>query len=517
MAGDDQQDLILVVNQYKSIALYLKHYTPEAVHAYGQGVVRTAEVDHYRIFVHISWKPVSENTQSLKRLPWETMWVNHSDKTQCIAKTVAGTRCLNRVTPNPYEHQQFNVFCKTHLDQKAKEQHQKGYPMREVYGEFWNYPADARVITTNGAIKSNGAGVMGAGVAKQAKERYPGIDQRLGEMLTKHGNRPVFLNRDEGIVSMPVKHHWKDMADLDLIRESAIKLVEMADKWEWQTVVVPRPGCGNGGRNWEEVKPILEEIWDDRFHVITWEEPEMNYKNKQCEAFTKKGVRCKSGAMKGEDYCGPHLQEDRKFTGDICSVNDCENPPAEDQPICEAHIEEAYTMMEQEENVTYITITGHRPNKLGGYNQDNPIYQKVYAALEQKMLSAVNKFDNVVFRIGMAIGTDQMAAHLCVKHGLTFDAYLPCYSQEKMWPKHVQDEYRKLLTFARDVYYTHDAPYPGAWVMQKRNEHMVDGANGVQTDYVLSVNDGSPGGTNNCVRYAQSKGVRVTNINPKNL
>lgn len=161
---------------------------------------------------------------------------------------------------------------------------------------------------------------------------------------------------------------------------------------------------------------------------------------------------------------------------------------------------------------TIITITGHRPTKLGGYDHTNPLAVKVQDALETKMTNAVNKFDNVVFRIGMAIGTDQMAGWICANNKFTFDAYVPFEGQESRWPQAVQNQYRTLLALARNVYVTHDGPYPGAWVMQKRNEQMVDGA-----DYVLSVYDGSPGGTANCIRYAQEQGVRVVNINPREL
>lgn len=162
---------------------------------------------------------------------------------------------------------------------------------------------------------------------------------------------------------------------------------------------------------------------------------------------------------------------------------------------------------------TIITITGHRPNKLGGYNPKAELNIKVYEALEAKMVNAVKKFSNVVFRTGMAIGVDQMAAHICIKHNVTFDAYVPHEGQESRWPKHAQDEYRKLLTYARKIYMTHEGPYPGAWCLHKRNEQMVDGA-----DYLLSVYDGSPGGgTASCVKYAKTQSVRIVNINPREL
>jgi hypothetical protein len=36
-----------------------------------------------------------------------------------------------------------------------------------------------------------------------------------------------------------------------------------------ENVLVPRPGCGNGQLDWEDVKPILLDHFDDRFIVVT--------------------------------------------------------------------------------------------------------------------------------------------------------------------------------------------------------------------------------------------------------
>jgi hypothetical protein len=150
--------------------------------------------------------------------------------------------------------------------------------MIEAYADLWTLPCDARCITTNGTIKSDGRAVMGRGVAKQATERYLGIAKILGAHLREHANHVgiLVLTDDDGtgktipLVSFPVKHMWDQWADLDLIGRSADELVALTTRYGWHTVALPRPGCNNGKRNWEtEVRPILLPILDDRFIVVT--------------------------------------------------------------------------------------------------------------------------------------------------------------------------------------------------------------------------------------------------------
>jgi Macro domain len=151
--------------------------------------------------------------------------------------------------------------------------------MREAQGDLWGFAeygfADVVVVTTNGDVNAAGRAVMGRGCALQAAERFPGLREILASYLSRYDNRPFVLLKacepsDFSLVSMPVKHHWRDRADTELIVTSAKQLVQMADKFVWQSIAVPRPGCGNGGLKWGDVKPLLEPIFDDRFTVVSF-------------------------------------------------------------------------------------------------------------------------------------------------------------------------------------------------------------------------------------------------------
>lgn len=143
--------------------------------------------------------------------------------------------------------------------------------MIELVANLWAVDADARVITTNATLRNDGAAVMGRGCALEAKQRFPGIEFEFGQRIRQFGNH-VQVIRWDGIplVSFPVKYHWRNLADLALIERSASELNNLAAYHQWTRVVMPRPGCGNGGRDWvREVRPILAPMLDNRFIVVS--------------------------------------------------------------------------------------------------------------------------------------------------------------------------------------------------------------------------------------------------------
>jgi hypothetical protein len=141
--------------------------------------------------------------------------------------------------------------------------------MKEVTGDIWDYYDKGNwvVITTNGTVKANGEAVMGKGIALQAKQRFPEFPKILGGFITRNGNRPHPF-RLIRIITFPVKYYWAQKADISLIEDSCMELVEGMKLLALEVVYMVRPGCGVGGLVWKDVKPILEKYLDDRFIVV---------------------------------------------------------------------------------------------------------------------------------------------------------------------------------------------------------------------------------------------------------
>lgn len=154
--------------------------------------------------------------------------------------------------------------------------------MLEIRGDILSnqilHKADAICFTSNGILRQNGRLVMGAGVAKAFRDYFRDLDLSAGKAVNRAGNicqiilevSPIQLDKVVSIVAFPTKHDWRDNSDPVLIRQSAKQLRELANLNSWKQVYLPRPGCRNGKLSWRDIKPVLEEILDDRFYCITF-------------------------------------------------------------------------------------------------------------------------------------------------------------------------------------------------------------------------------------------------------
>lgn len=146
-----------------------------------------------------------------------------------------------------------------------------------------------------------------------------------------------------------------------------------------------------------------------------------------------------------------------------------------------------------------VAVTGHRPDKLGGWDPLHPVVAQVRKALRDAL--AATWPAHVI--TGMALGVDTWAAEACLELGIPFVAALPCDNWGSQWPAYAQARQALLLAKAQRQHVVSPGPYK-PWKLQRRNEWMVD-----QCALLLSVWDGSSGGTRNCLMYAAEVGRTV--------
>ncbi len=146
--------------------------------------------------------------------------------------------------------------------------------MIELVANLWEVPAQVRCITTNGTVMASGKNVMGGGCAREAAERYPELPLVLGNLLKTYGNHVQIMyvvpGFKEFLVAFPTKDNVVYNSYTSLIARSCRELVFLCDRFHFDSIVIPRPGAGLGGLEWDDVKPICEQYLDDRFTIVSF-------------------------------------------------------------------------------------------------------------------------------------------------------------------------------------------------------------------------------------------------------
>lgn len=129
------------------------------------------------------------------------------------------------------------------------------------------------VITINGFVKKNGECIMGAGIAKQAAQRYPGLPLRVGNSIIGPEFRTKIIRfQSANFILFPVKYHWQEPASLKLIEKSCQELKEIIDvhnnSGKDYVIYSVKPGCGNGRKSWEEIKLIMEKYFENEDNLV---------------------------------------------------------------------------------------------------------------------------------------------------------------------------------------------------------------------------------------------------------
>lgn len=167
-----------------------------------------------------------------------------------------------------------------------------------------------------------------------------------------------------------------------------------------------------------------------------------------------------------------------------------------------------------------IAITGHRHNKLWGYDLSHPKCKQLESLIIKTIADIWDKKSNPKFMhevpveciSGMALGVDTAFANAALKlktqfTGVKFIAAIPCIEQDKLWREQDKIRYNNLLSLADETVYASKEPYSKG-CMNARNQYMID-----RCDVLIAVWNGDlTGGTADAVKKAKKAGKEIIRI-----
>lgn len=149
-------------------------------------------------------------------------------------------------------------------------------------GNLLEADVDALVNTVNTV------GVMGKGIALMFKERFPknmqayakackADDVVTGKMfVTQTGE----LMGPQWIINFPTKQHWRAKSKMEWVEDGLEDLRRFITEKQIKSIAIPPLGAGNGGLDWKDVKPKVEQALAELSDVeILVFEPTAKYQN----------------------------------------------------------------------------------------------------------------------------------------------------------------------------------------------------------------------------------------------
>ena len=125
-----------------------------------------------------------------------------------------------------------------------------------VKGDLFSSPARILVNTVNTE------GVMGKGIALEFKKRYPDMFKEYKKVcddkMLDIGTLLLWKKSEKWVLLFPTKTTWRRPSKIEYLEKGLQKFASNWDKLGADSIAFPRLGCGNGGLDWEEVRPLME-------------------------------------------------------------------------------------------------------------------------------------------------------------------------------------------------------------------------------------------------------------------
>lgn len=128
-------------------------------------------------------------------------------------------------------------------------------------GNLLEAPVEALVNTVNTE------GVMGKGIALQFKQAYPlmfrDYERACQADEVKLGRMQVYdlgglAGGPRWIINFPTKGHWRTKSRLSDVEAGLEDLAATIERLHIRSIAIPPLGCGNGGLDWNDVRPRIE-------------------------------------------------------------------------------------------------------------------------------------------------------------------------------------------------------------------------------------------------------------------
>ena len=120
-------------------------------------------------------------------------------------------------------------------------------------------------ITTNSILNKKGELVMGAGIAKTAKEFCPELPSLFGSQIKEKGVEGGFygLLLVGKYLAFQTKRDWRDKSDIQDVIRSINMLKRGAEKYPNSNFGIPFPAINNGGLKVDDILPHINYLPDN--------------------------------------------------------------------------------------------------------------------------------------------------------------------------------------------------------------------------------------------------------------
>ena len=130
-------------------------------------------------------------------------------------------------------------------------------------GDILQADAEALVNTVNCV------GIMGRGIALQFSKAFPDNFDAYRKACDRKQLHPGMmlvydlcrLQNPRYVINFPTKRHWKGKSKIEDIQSGLKALVDEIRKHNIHSIAIPPLGCGLGGLDWRQVRPMIHDAF----------------------------------------------------------------------------------------------------------------------------------------------------------------------------------------------------------------------------------------------------------------